>query len=87
MRMVVDLNSLHHHTVQTFEFCGTLIFAQADLKFFMQKFCAYSQNSEKLIYFGVFLQIAIFAQLFDPKIIAFFAFFFAHLVQSNSFVQ
>ena len=34
-------------TVQTFEFRGTLIFAQADLNFFMQKFGAYSQNSEK----------------------------------------
>ena len=33
-------------TVQTFEFRGTLIFAQADLNFFMQKFCAYGQNSE-----------------------------------------
>ena len=64
------------NTVQTFEFRGTLIFAQADWNLFIQKFCTYSQNSEKLIYFcDFFLQISIFAQLFDPKIISFLCFF------------
>ena len=43
------------HTGQTFEFRGTLTFAQVGLNFFMQKFCAYGQNLEKLIYFCNFL--------------------------------
>ena len=63
-------------TVQTFEFRGTLIFAQADLNFFMQKFCAYSQNSEKLIYFcDVFCKFH-FLRSYWPKNYLFFCVFF-----------
>ena len=63
-------------TVQILESRGTLIFAQANLNCFLQKFCACIQNAEKLIYFcDFFLQISIFAQLSNPRIISFFAFF------------
>ena len=63
--------------MQTFEFCGTLIFAQADLNFSYAKILRIQPEFGKINVFLLFiLQISIFAQLFDPKIVSFFEFFF-----------
>ena len=72
--------------------CKYLNFAEhsyaGQFEFFMQKFCAGSQNLEKLIHLFIFLrklwQILIFAQQFDPKNISLFYVFFCASCATNS---